>query len=186
MIALLTGQVAEQEEKSLIIDVNGVGYRVAVLSISREKIKTGQGVTLHIFHHVGQDSEALYGFATKKDLRYFELLLTVPSVGPKTAMNILDIAPPDTLARAVASGDVKILTKISGIGKKTAERILVELKEKLDKVEGGEKMGDIQEETMSALINMGYTRAQAREAVQKLATGVNSVEEAVRKILKRK
>lgn len=186
MIALLTGKVWEKEEKSLIVDINGIGYRVAALSIWREKTRTGQPITMHIYHQVGQDTEALYGFETKKDLRYFELLLTVPSVGPKTAMNILDIAPSDTLARAVASGDVKLLTKVSGIGKKTAERILVELKEKLDPAEGGEKMGNIQEETMSALINMGYTRAQARLAVQKLSRDTKTVEEAVKSVLKHK
>lgn len=186
MIALLTGKVVEREEKTLIIDVNGVGYRVAALSIWREKTSAGQPIIMHIYHHVGQDAETLYGFATKKDLRYFELLLTVPSIGPKTAMNILDIAPPQTLAQAVATGDVKLLTKISGIGKKTAERILVELKEKLDPAEGGEKMGNIQEETMSALINMGYTKAQAREAVQKLPSDIKGIEEAVRGILMKK
>ncbi|MDZ4225685.1 MAG: Holliday junction branch migration protein RuvA [Candidatus Andersenbacteria bacterium] len=187
MIAKLTGKVWEVEEKSLVLDVGGVGYRVAVSGALLKNMKAGEELVLEIHHHVSSENEALYGFRDKEGLRYFNLLLTVPSVGPRTAMNILDIAPPRTLAQAVAGSDVKLLTRVSGVGKKTAERILVELKGKI----GAEKIvtgvrGDVQDETMSALLNLGFTTSQARAVVQKLPKQVKTVEEAVREALKTK
>lgn len=185
MIAQLTGQVVECEPKTLIVDVNGVGYRVRVLSVLENTIQVGQPIALRIYHQVSDDSEALYGFLSKEDLRFFELLLTVPSVGPKTAMNILDVAPPKVLAQAVAASDIKLLTKISGVGRKTAERIVVELKSKFKNMPVTGIVSDVHEETLSVLINMGYSRAQAREVVQNLPTGVKSVEEAVKAALQK-
>src|SRR5687768_15194776 len=132
MIARLTGKVVEREPKALILDVQGVGYRVAVLATALERTKVGDTVTLKIHHQVSDDAEALYGFIKNEDLQYFQLLLTVPSVGPRTAMNILEIAPPATLAQAVSERDTGLLTKVSGIGRKTANRIIVELQGKLD------------------------------------------------------
>ncbi len=186
MIALLTGIVAEQEPKAIILDVNGVGYRVRVLASLESTTAVGQALTLRIYHQISDDAESLYGFATKEDLRFFELLLTVPSVGPKTAMNILDVAPPKTLAQAVASSDIKMLTKIGGVGRKTADRILVELKNKFKDLPITGVVGDVHQETFSVLLNMGYTRAQAREIVQNLPTNIGSVEEAVKAALHKK
>lgn len=185
MIAQLTGKVAEKEEKSLIIDVQGVGYRVAVLAQQLAKIKLGDSLTLRIYHHVAEGVEALYGFADMKALRYFELLLTVPSVGPKTAMGILAIAPPATLEQAVAEEDVALLTKVSGIGKKTAERILVELKTKIKKPQAVSLKGALQQETIEALVSIGFKPTQARAVVGKLPKSIETVEEAVKAALKK-
>lgn len=185
VIALLIGKVVEREPKAVVLDVRGVGYRVMVLSTLLNTVAVGHDVTLRIYHHVTDEAEALYGFANKEDVRFFELLLTVPSVGPKTALNILEIAPPRILARAVATEDVKLLTKVSGVGRKTADRILIELKEKFKKESVSGMVGDIHETTMSVLINMGFSRAQAREVVQNLPSTVETVEEAVKVALKR-
>lgn len=185
MIALLTGKVVEQEPKGLILDVQGVGYRVRTVSSLANTVALGEVLTLRIHHQISDDAETLYGFATAEDLRFFELLLTVPSVGPKTALTILDVAPPKVLAQAVATNDLKLLTKISGVGRKTAERILVELKNKFKDVPITGVVGGIHEETMSVLINMGYSRAQAREVVQNLPTEIGSVEEAVKVLLRK-
>lgn len=185
MIAILTGKVVEQEARGVILAVGGVGYRVAVLTSLLEKTLVGQEVTLRIYHHVTDEAETLFGFATKEDLKFFELLLTVPSIGPKTALNILEIAPPKTLAQAVATGDVKILTKVAGIGQKTAERILVELKNKLQKMPVDGVIGDVQAETMSVLVNMGFSKGQAREVVQNLPSDVETVEDAVKAALRK-
>lgn len=190
MIAQLTGSIVQYEAKAVIIDVNGVGYRVMALSPLLNGTSVGQTLQVHIHHHMTGEMEALYGFGNQEDLRFFELLLTVPSVGPKTAMAILEVAPPTTLARAVATGDVKLLTKISGVGRKTADRILVELKNKIKDLPAeltgmpiSGIVSDIQAETMSVLVNMGMTRGQAREVVQNLPVGVKSVEEAVKAAL---
>lgn len=184
MIAQLRGRVAQLEAKSLVLDVGGVGYRVAVLGSLLSKTKTGAELTLKIHHHFSSDSQSLFGFEAAEDQTYFELLLTVPSVGPRTAINILDAAPPRTLAAAVSEGDMKLLTKISGVGRKTAERILVELKGKIKTT--GVKLAatDIQEETIAALTSIGYTSSQARLAAQALPKSVKTVEDAVRAVLK--
>lgn len=183
MIARLAGIVAEREGKALIIDVGGVGYRVAVLGSLREKIKRGTKVTLQIHHHVTDGAESLYGFERREDLRFFELLLTVPSVGPRTALSILEVAPPEVLAQAVTEEDTTLLTKVSGVGRKTAERILVELKEKITAPALAGVAGGVQQEAMEALTSIGFTASQARTAVQKLPKGVKTVEEAVKQIL---
>lgn len=183
MIARLSGKVIERESKALVVDVNGVGYRVAVLGLLWEKVRKGSAVTLRIHHHITSDGESLYGFANKEDLSFFELLLTVPSVGPRTAVSILEVAPPRVLAQAVTEEDTALLTKVSGVGRKTAERILVELKEKIMAPAVAGVSGNVQQEAMEALVSIGFTTAQARAAVQKLPRDVKSVEEAVKQVL---
>lgn len=183
MIARITGKVVEREDKALILDVQGIGYRVVVLSPTREKIKVGAEITLRTHHHVSEDAEGLYGFETEEYLQTFLLLLTVPTVGVRTAMNILEAAPPKTLRQAVGEQDMALLTKVSGVGKKTAERILVELREKLKSPKNKGVSGQLQQETMEALVSLGYTPAQARAAVGDLPRDVKRVEDAVRVIL---
>lgn len=186
MIVRLTGQIIEREERGVVLDVNGVGYRVTTLHSFREKAKRGDRVTLRLHHHVGEDEESLYGFATKEDLTFFELLLTVPSVGPRTAINILEIAPPKTLAQAINEQDTALLTKVSGVGRKTADRIMTELKGRIAALPAAGASGAILQEAVTALTSIGYSVTQARELVQKLPPEITSVEEAVRAVLKEK
>src|SRR3989338_3762058 len=186
MIALITGEIVEKEEKSLVVLAGGVGYRVVVLPTLLGRALTGDQVTLRIHHHVSDDNEALYGFEAKGDLVCFELLLTVPSVGPRTAMAILEAAPPAVLEQAVAEEDIVVLTKVSGVGRKTAERILVELKEKIKAPLASGVAGGVQQAAMEALGSIGYKTAQAREAGQKLRKEIKTVEEAVKAALRQK
>lgn len=183
MIATIRGKIIEREPKGFIVDVHGIGYRIYVGSRLREQLATGADVTLQIHHHISEDRQDLYGFADSEELRYFQLLLTVPSVGAKTARNILDIAPPRVLDQAVADRDVTLLTKVSGIGKKTAQRIVIELQEKLKAPQKRSVSGALQHETMEALVSIGYTSAQARIVVSKLPKDVKTVEEAVKAAL---
>lgn len=184
MIVRLTGQVLELNQRSIVLDVHGVGFQVFTPGALLHKLQRGETLSVHTYHHVTDDGETLFGFETKEDLAHFELLLTVPSVGPKTAMNVLDAAPPHVLAQAVANNDMKLLTKVSGIGRKTAERILVELREKFKNQPVTGLVSDIHDQTLTALISIGFNKTQARLAVQKLPANVGSVEEAVRAILK--
>lgn len=186
MIARLTGTVVDREEKGLILDVQGVGYRVAALRELRERVKIGAELTLRIHHHVAADDEVLYGFDRQEALRFFELLLTVPSVGPRTAMSILEIAPPPVLAQAISEKNTALLTKVAGVGRKTAERIVVELKEKLAKTSVVGVPSGVQEETVGALVSMGYSLTQARALISTLPASVTSAEEAIRFTLKAK
>lgn len=186
MIAMLTGKVVEREDRALILDVSGVGYRVLVTSGLREASPVGSTVVVRTYHHVNDQGQLLFGFKSKEDLHYFEMLLKVPSVGPRTAMNILDVAPMSVLEQAVAEEDTKVLTKVSGVGKRTAERILVELKEKIVVTGRTAAPGSIQHETVEALVAIGFNPKQARDVVQKLPKDVSSVEEAVKAALKTK
>lgn len=183
MIARISGTIIDREEKAVIVDVNGIGYRVMVGSTLREKLTKGSTVSFRIYHHMSDAGQILFGFETAEEQAYFELLTTVPSVGVKTARNILDVAPPNVLDQAVAEGDVTLLTKVSGVGRRTAERIVVELKEKIKKPKKAGVSGALQQETIEALVSIGYTPAQARQAAQKLPKEVKTVEEAVRVVL---
>jgi Holliday junction DNA helicase RuvA len=186
MIARLTGTVIDRLERTLIVDVGGVGYEVAAPTALKERLLVGATATFYTYHHVSADQETLFGFSDAQELQYFKLLLTVPSVGPRTALNILDVAPPALLAQAVSTGDHKLLTKVSGVGRKTAERILVELREKFKHVVVVSASGTIQQEAIAALVSIGFSTAQAREAVQNLPQDVTTVEQAVREVLKQK
>ncbi|OGY37375.1 MAG: Holliday junction DNA helicase RuvA [Candidatus Andersenbacteria bacterium RIFCSPHIGHO2_12_FULL_45_11b] len=187
MIARLTGRVLEREEKAVILDVHGVGYRVFVVSVLREKLAVGQDTSFVIYDHKTESDEILFGFEQVRDREYFELLLRVPSIGPKTAMGILDVVSPHMLSQAVATGDVALLTSMPGVGKKTAERIIIELKGKLDALPSGSVFAlhrPVHQETVDALIAIGYTQVQARQVVEKLPKDIATVEEAVKAALK--
>jgi len=185
MIAILTGKVIEKEDKALILDVQGIGYRVAALASVRDEVGLGEEVTLRIHHHMTSEAESLYGFMTKEELQVYELLLSVPSVGPKTAMSILEIAPAPVLEQAVAENDTTLLTKVSGVGKRTAERIIVELRERIQtSTKHKAPTGSVQHEAVEALISIGFSPTQAREKVSSLPKNVGSVEEAVKAALR--
>jgi Holliday junction DNA helicase RuvA len=186
MIARLRGRVVEKEKNALIVEVGGVGYRVFVLSAWLGQVRVEEESLFLIHHHVSDEEESLYGFKDQESLKFFELLLKVPSVGVKTAMGILEIASPAILAQAVQTQDAKLLTNVRGIGKKTAQRILIELKEKIGEVSGEGVTGEVQQEVLEALMSIGFAKGEAREAVSKLSPTVKSVEEAVRLILQAK
>ena len=188
MIARISGTIVEREDKSLVIDTGGLGYRVVVGSSLLEKLKVGDDVVLHIYHHITDSGQKLFGFDTSEEQKYFELLLTVPSVGALTARSILDVAPPRILAQAVIEEDVTLLTKVSGVGKRTAERLLVELKEKVSMPSSEEKSvsGSLQNDVVEALVSIGYTPSQARSCTTHLPKDVKTVEEAVRIALKQR
>lgn len=186
MIARITGKIVEREAKAVVVEAAGLGYRVAVGSEVLSRLSVGEEVSLRTYHHFTEGGQDLYGFVDQAEQEYFELLLSVPSVGPRTARNVLDIAPPKVLAQAVATQDITLLTKVSGVGKKTAERILVELKGKLGKKQVAGPAGSIRHETVEALISIGFTPTQARQVVGKLPKAVKTVEEAVKAALKSK
>ena len=132
---------------------------------------------------VREDAEDLFGFLETDDLKLFELLLSVPGIGPKTALNILNVATPETLRRSITSNETAYLTKISGIGKKTAEKIVLELKEKLGA--GGESTTLREEvDALEALKSLGYSHGEAREALKNVPREANSTSDRVKHALK--
>jgi len=171
MIARLNGTISEKHPNRIIVDVNGVGYDVLVpLSTFYGLGDAGAGVTLRVHTHVREDAIALYGFATVLEQDLFERLIAISGIGPKLALAVLSGIDPGELVRAIRSQDVARLTRIPGVGKKTAERIGLELKDRLpqsvaagaDIVEGAD---DVKADLLSALLNLGYNRAVADKAV---------------------
>lgn len=185
MIGSLEGTVRSIESEVLLLDVHGVGYRIAVLPTLLAEVRTGQTLSLLTHLHVREDELALYGFAVREELLFFRMLLDVPGVGPKSAMSVLAVALVEVLMRAISSGDPGLLTKVSGIGRKTAERIVVELKARLEREypllvgKGTTPHAD----AVEALVSLGYTASQAREAIRRLPKDVASVEGVVRAAL---
>ncbi len=177
MIASLKGLVLEKDVTEVIVDVNGVGYRVALSILSLARLpEVGQPVSLRIRTVVREDALDLYGFSSRPEEELFLLLTSVSHVGPKLAINVLSGLEVAELTAAIAKGDVARLTKIHGVGKKTAERLVLELKEKvkllsLDGVPTSakgkaSKPASTSSDLISALVNLGYKEAQAQQAAQ--------------------
>jgi Holliday junction DNA helicase RuvA len=172
MIALLRGRLLQKEATRLIVDVNGVGYEVLVpLSTFYLLPDAGADVTLRIHTHVREDALALFGFLSPLEQQLFERLLAISGIGPRLALAVLSGIEPVDLVRAVQAGDVHRLTRIPGVGKKTAERIGLELKDRLPQdlvaaAGGAVAAGDgLRSDLLSALLNLGYHRPLADKAV---------------------
>lgn len=177
MLARLTGTLDEKSAGQLIVDVGGVGYEVFIpFSTYYELGEVGDRVTLQIHTHVKENELSLYGFLTGREKDLFNLLIQISGIGPKLGVIILSGLPADELAEAVLAGDLVRLTSIPGVGKKTAERMVLELKEKLDKLmpdrsseESGKLPAGVSEDVLSALVNLGYQRRAAEKAVRAAA-----------------
>ncbi len=163
MIASLSGSIITKGKNYLVLDVQGVGYRVFVTPNLIAHVQRSTSLTLWTHTHVREDALELYGFPDEDSLALFEQLLGVTGVGPKTAMGVLALANAAEIRNAIASGDASVLTKVSGIGKKTAERIVLELKEKAGGI--ATAIGGTAGEVIDALVGLGYTERDAREAV---------------------
>lgn len=168
-ITQLRGTLAEKAPAGIVIDCGGVGYGVTVpLSTFDRLPATGEAVTLKIYHQIREDDEALFGFATARERQFFQSLLGITGIGPKLALAVLSGLTPRELAAAIAEGDVRRLSSISGVGKKTAERIIVELKDKVDPLEALAGRGGEAEEAPPAL----------RDAILSLVALGNKAEDA--------
>jgi len=183
MIATLHGKIQARTDDSLIVNVGGVGFRVRVPTGTLANLgAVGSEVQLFTHLHVREDELSLYGFATEDELRLFEALLTVSGIGPKVGMGILSSAPADTLRLAIAQGNLDVLTALPGIGKKTAQRLVLELKGKVDVSGLGEvsELTPVDKDVMDALINLGYSAAEAARAARSVPSNVKTIEERVR------
>ena len=172
MIAHLRGKLMQKDPARVIVDVNGVGYEIFIhLTTFTALPDTGSEVSIDIHTHVREDIIALYGFSTRRERTIFEKLMTISGIGPKLAVTILSGGSVDDLAGAIKRSDLARLTAIPGVGKKTAERIVLELKDKLrDFAEAVQKPG-VETDVMSALENLGYSRVLVESALQRAANG---------------
>ena len=172
MIAHLRGTLTQKDPARVIVDVHGVGYEVSVpLSTFTALPDLGSEVSIDVHTHVREDIIALYGFSTRRERAIFEKLMTISGIGPKLAVTILSGGSVDDLVGAVKRGDLARLTAIPGVGKKTAERIILELKDKFQEFADAAQKPAVEVDVVSALENLGYNRGVAEGALNRAANG---------------
>jgi holliday junction DNA helicase RuvA len=185
MIAKIKGKIAYFKDNYVVVDVGGIGYKVFVTNFAMGKIAGSEEIEFYTHTYVREDILALYGFLTLDELGMFELLISISGIGPKAGIGILNIAEPRTIRTAIISGDSSILTRVSGVGKKTAERVILELSNKIAELPGEDQgMARADSEAIEALASLGYSVAEAREALKAVPESVKDVSERVRAALK--
>ncbi len=188
MIAFLEGTIELVGEKFLIVNVGGIGYRVFThYAILQRALDKGAFIKLWIHQRVREDTNDLYGFLHYAELDLFETLLSVSGIGPKGALGVLGMGSIDSLKRAIAAGDASYLTRVSGIGRKTAEKIVLELKEKMAgrgvTVDAPELQGEA--DALDALLALGYSQREAREALASVSREITEPEKIIKEVLKK-
>lgn len=191
MIASIRGQAQLIKENWMIVETNGIGYKIFVPNSISNVIGIGEAVSLHIYHHITEGSQSLYGFHTYDEQEFFELLLSISGIGPKVALSVLNAASLEDIREAVISDNAAILTNIAGIGTKTAQRIVLELKNKI-------KVGDIRPigtksidvgssanlDVYEALLRLGYNGVEARAAIKMVPASVKDPEKKLKEALR--
>lgn len=187
MIAHIDGEILHKSDKFLIVDTGSIGYKVWVTQDTASSITIGDKCSLWIYTAVRENSIDLYGFVSIEELSFFELLLDVSGIGPKSALSIIAVAPVNTLKRAIATGDTSYLNKVSGIGKKTAEKIVLELRDKLHahKDESGTS-GSLRGESdvLEALKTLGYSQSEARDALKEVPASTQGTNARIKEALR--
>ena len=194
MFAYIKGSLEEKSNGYVVIDVGGIGYKVFMSDVAIQNIgEKGNIVKVHTYYYVREDNISLYGFISKEELTMFELLLSVSGIGAKSAITMLSNIAPSSFALAVISNDIKQLTKIPGIGSKTAQRIVLELKDKLktdtaiSKTEEtivAIKQDNISDDAIAALQMLGYNRKEIDKVLEKIDTSALGTEDVIRAALK--
>lgn len=193
MIAFLKGRLAFKSPTTLLIDVNGVGYEVHISLHTYSALGNTEQVQLHTYLQVREDAHVLYGFFEVKEKDLFMQLISVQGIGPNTARTILSYVSPDELKRAIIAGDVASVQRIKGIGPKTAQRMIIELKDKLlkshpENLDLGEMAyNNVREEALLALVTLGFPKAQMEKNINQLlakADAPQSVEALIKQILR--
>lgn len=186
MIRLVRGTVAGRGKDFLVVDVGGVGLKVGVADTLALAVSEGEPILLHTYLQVREDALNLFGFRDESELAMFELLLGVSGVGPKVALATLGVLTPDALRMAVVGEEPGLIARVPGVGKRTAEKIVLELRDKVKQSDGLHALAfapDVDTEVVEALIALGYSVVEAQRAVQKLPKGVEGVEDRLRQAL---
>jgi len=184
MIATLNGMVSEKLTDIVVLDVQGVGYGLYVTAEDHGRLTSGEPAKLYIYEHIREQQHDLFGFLTRDDQRFFEQLLGVSGIGPKMALNMLSIGTAQEVKRAIAGGDVKFIQQANGVGKRVAERVVVELKDKVgligvDLQATGLLQSEsslMKDEAAEALVSLGYTAQDAARALEKVDTQLPTAE----------
>jgi Holliday junction DNA helicase RuvA len=183
MIAHVSGVASEKFNSSIIVDVHGVGYEVAVAGGDYEKTLLNEEVKFYTYHHIREQSQELFGFSSLAAKKLFEMLITVQGVGPKAALAILSLGDSETVRNAVANGDSAFITKASGVGKRIAERVVVDLTDKVGLAirtnvnnEGASRQLAHSDEALEALMALGYTLNDATRALEGISADLSTAD----------
>lgn len=191
MIAHVNGKVAEKFNNALIVDVNGVGYEVSVAQGDYEEALLDSCIKLYTYHHIREQSQELFGFSTLAAKKMFELLITVQGVGPKAALSILSLGTAEHVRNAIANSDSAYIQKAVGVGKKTAEGVVVKLNDKVGTPVYYEQGGAVQteldtsDEALEALMALGYTLADASKALEGVDVKLTTAQRVTQALKKR-
>ncbi len=189
MIAFIQGKVFKKSAKSLILLNQGIGYYIFLKESELEKIVLGEEIEFFIHQYIREDANVLYGFRTFPELEMFELLLSISGIGPKAGLGILNLADVSQIRKSILLGDSSLLTRVSGVGKKIAERVVLELKNKIGNLTAEEQQQpsfseiNAQMDAIDALVALGYSQTQARETLSTLDVSL-STEEKIKQALK--
>jgi holliday junction DNA helicase RuvA len=186
MISQLYGKIVHKDIRYMVIDVAGVGYKVFSTGETIEKAPTTEPIRVWTYMAVREDALDLFGFLSKEDQEFFEMLISISGIGPKTALTILNLANTATIKKAISTGDSSYLTKVSGIGKKNAEKIVLELKDKLiyTEEESAAASRSYESDSLEALKALGYAEREARDALKKVPETITDTAECVKHALK--
>jgi len=200
MIAYVSGTLAEKSTEHVIVDVQGIGYRVLIPKSTYQSLPAkGKDVKLHTYHHVREDAQTLYGFASEAERTVFEVMLGVSGIGPKLALSALSSMTPAELRDHVLEGDTSRLTDISGVGRKTADRLIVDLRDRFADLDifdgsgsapisgGSDARAAARADALAALESLGLSRADAERAIRKVLrdnAGIQSADKLVRMALR--
>ncbi len=193
MYSHLKGILTRKSPTEIVVDVNGIGYAVSIPLSTYEKLgESGSEVTILTHTHVREDLLQLYGFATAAERETFRMLISVSGIGPKIAQGILSGAQPSELQNLIAQANISALTAIPGVGRKTAERLVVELREKIARLDVGAPLSGpadsaqgLRAEALMALVSLGYTRAAAEKAIRTALQELNAKDVTIQELLKR-
>ena len=194
MISHLKGKIILKTEKFVVIDVGGIGYKVAcpadvLFELGKNSLTalgTRNETEFWTHLHVREDALDLYGFLKREELEFFELLISISGIGPKTALGVLSVSTIPNLRKAIATGETSLLTKVSGIGRKIADKIILELKDKIipSDEEKNAPSATAESEAMDALISLGYSERDARESLKKMPKNIGKTGDIIKMALK--
>jgi holliday junction DNA helicase RuvA len=182
MIARLCGIFAGRVDDAIVVDVSGVGFRVHVTrGFCARQCQEGEAVTLHVYTHIRENDISLYGFEEAEERELFQMLLSVNGIGPRTALACLSTLSPEVMRRAVASGEAEVFTRIPGIGPKTAQRMMLDLKDRVgDLVASGVRLATGPDrEVVEALMALGYSASEAQSALGGVPDDVTSLDQRI-------
>lgn len=189
MISYLKGKILNRGANFIILRVGDVGYKIFVNAGMLADFNVGAEAEIYTHQHVREDALDLYGFKSMEELEMFEMLLSISGIGPKSALGVLSVGSVEDIKESISSGDPHLLTKVSGIGRKTAERVVLELREKVGQIADGRRQTangrNFSGDEIDALMALGYSMQQAREALRSVDKNVKDSGERIREALKR-